>query len=50
MVAVTGLITTDMLYFHFAVSFWVSFWGSGAVFQAASIFTSKRGPLQYWHD
>ena len=35
MVAVTGLMTTNTLYFHFTMSFWVSFWGCGAVFQAA---------------
>jgi len=35
MLAVTGLMPTDTLYFHCTVSFLVSFWGSGAVFQAA---------------
>jgi len=30
-----GLMTTDTLYFHFAVSFCVSFWGNGAIFWAA---------------
>jgi len=35
MVAVTGLMTTDTLYFHFTLSFCVSFWGSGVIFQAA---------------
>jgi len=34
-VAVTGLMTTDTLYFHFTMSFWVSFRGSGAIFWAA---------------
>jgi hypothetical protein len=31
-VAVTGLLTTDTLYFHFTMSFCVSFWGTGAIF------------------
>jgi len=35
MVAVTGQVTTDSLYFHFTLPFCVSFWGSGAIFQAA---------------
>ena len=35
MVAITGLMTTDTLYFHFTMSFRVSFWGSGATFWAA---------------
>ena len=35
MVAVTGLMTTDTLCFHFTMSFWVSVWGSGATYQAA---------------
>jgi len=35
MVAVKGLMTTDTLYFHFFVSFSVSFWGRGAIFWAA---------------
>jgi hypothetical protein len=34
-VALTGLMTADTLYFHFTVSFLVSFWGSGSIFQAA---------------
>ena len=35
MVAVMGLMTTDTLYFHFFISFSVSFRGRGAVFWAA---------------
>ena len=35
MVAVIGLMTTETLYFHFTMSFWVIFWGSGAIFWAA---------------
>jgi len=35
MVAVAGLMTTDTLYFHSTMSFWVSFWDSGAIFRAA---------------
>jgi hypothetical protein len=35
MVAVTGLMTTDASYFHFFISFSVSFWGRQAVFWAA---------------
>ena len=35
MVSVTGLMTTGTLCFHFTMSFWVSFWGSRAIFQAA---------------
>jgi len=35
MVAVTGLMTTDTLYFHFTVYFWVGFWGSATIFPAA---------------
>jgi len=35
-VTVTGLMTTDTLYFHFTLSFRVSFCGSGAIFQVAS--------------
>jgi len=35
MVAVKGLMTADTSYFHCTVSFWVSFWCSGAIFQAA---------------
>jgi len=34
-VAVTGQMTTDTLYFHFTVSFGVNFWGTGAIFWAA---------------
>ena len=32
--AVTGLMATDTFYFHFTVSFKISFWDSGAVFRA----------------
>jgi len=46
MVAVTGLMTTDTLYFHFTVSFWVRFWGNGTVFWAAS--TSLRLKENYY--
>jgi len=35
MVAVTGLMTTDISYFHFTMFFWVSFWGNEVIFQAA---------------
>jgi len=35
MVAVMGVTTTDTLYFHFFISFSVSFWGRGAIFWAA---------------
>jgi len=35
MVAITGLMITDTLYFHFTMSFLVSFWGIGAIFRAA---------------
>ena len=37
MVAVTGLMTTDSLYFHFTVCFCIIFRGSGVIFQAARI-------------
>jgi len=30
-----GLMTTDTLYFHFFISFSVSFWGRWAIFWAA---------------
>jgi len=30
-----GLMITETLYFHFTLSFWVSFWGNWAIFWAA---------------
>ena len=35
MVAVTGPMTTDTLYFHFFIFFWVRYWDSWAIFRAA---------------
>jgi len=35
MVAVTGLMTTDTLYFHFTMSFLVGFWSDGKIFRVA---------------
>ena len=45
MVAVTGLMTTDTLYFHFTISEL----DSGSVFQAARTYFLLKQSLQYWH-
>jgi hypothetical protein len=45
MVAVTGLMTTDTLYFHFTILFKLA---SGAVLMEQE-HTSKTESLQYWH-
>jgi len=50
MVVVTGVITTDTLYFHFTMSFFSFLLGQwGNFLGSKNIFTYKRESLQYWH-